>query len=127
MNVSHRHQARSPIFADGKFEFVSFPDHTNQTRYPAAVRSFVRRGIRTTHLDPDWENLTYGDCCQNPRAKALLSVETDDILLFWGLLWRIDDRRSDIWGCRHRGWYLLGALRVKLALNSGESLQCLKR
>src|SRR2546427_12145834 len=91
-NVSHQHEARSPIFADETFEFVSFPDDKNQKPYPAAVRNFVRPTIATTHLDPDWTNLSYGDYCHNPLAKALLVVSPDDILLFWGLRWRIEKR-----------------------------------
>jgi len=80
-NVGHQSEARSPIFDNGSFEFVSFPDPVRSTPYPAAVRPYLRRGVKTTHPDPDWANLTYGDFCFNQRARALLKVECGDILL----------------------------------------------
>jgi hypothetical protein len=122
-NVGHRGKARSPIFPDGSFEYVSFPDADRITRYPNSVRPFIRPGIKTTHLDPDWRNLTYGDFCKNRRAKALANVQCDDMLLFWGLLWRIPGRQSNVWMSEDRGWYLMGAMRVKLVLNSGQSIR----
>jgi hypothetical protein len=124
-NVGHKGKARSPIFPDGSFEYVSFPDHDRTTRYPNSARRFVRPGIKTTHLDPDWSNLTYGDFCKNRRAKALANVEPVDILLFWGLLWRIPSRQSNIWMSEDRGWYLMGAMRVKLVLSSGQTIASL--
>src|SRR5439155_17111876 len=104
------------------FEYVSFPDPNRATRYPTSVRWFVSPDVKTTHLDPDWENLTYGDFCKNARARALTKVEHGDILLFWGLLWRTPTRQSSIWMSEDRGWYLMGAIRVKRILTSGESI-----
>ena len=121
-NVGHARQARSPVFPDGSFEYVSFPDPDRTTRYPASVRAFVTPDVKTTHLDPDWENLTYGDFCKNARARALTKVEHGDTLLFWGLLWRTPNRQSSIWMSEDRGWYLLGAMRVKRILTSGENI-----
>jgi len=73
-----------------------------------------------THIDPDWDHLTYGDACANPRARALLSVEPGDILLFWALLWQVMDEKADVWASAEKGWYLIGALRVEFILKSGE-------
>lgn len=126
-NVGHAAKARSPLFPNGRFEYVSFPDEYGKSRYPESVRRFVRQGVTTTHLDPDWPNLTYGDCCQNRRARALAKVEPNDILLFWGLLWRLSTCRSDIWATRDRGWYLMGAMRVQLIVTSGQSIKSLSR
>jgi hypothetical protein len=124
-NVADQAKARSPLFPDGHFEYVSFPDEGRTTRYPNSIRRFVREGISTTHLDPDWDNLTYGDFCKNSRARALTNVEPKDILLFWGLLWRLPTAHSDVWATKDRGWYLMGAMRVKLVLTSGQSIKSL--
>jgi hypothetical protein len=124
-NVGHATKARSPLFPNGRFEYVSFPDDDRSTRYPNSVRRFLSPGVITTHLDPDWSNLTYGDFCKNRRARALANVEPKDILLFWGLLWRLPMRQSDVWATQDRGWYLMGAMRVKLVLTSGQSIKSL--
>jgi hypothetical protein len=129
-NSAHVQKARSPFFIDdnGHFEFVGFVDRGCHQTFPLRLRRFVRRlWWQHGHLDPDWERLTYGDCCQNPRAKALLHVETGDILLFWGMLWRMPDRNSDVWESRERGWYLFGALRVGHILATGQTLRALPR
>jgi hypothetical protein len=55
---------------------------------------------RSTHCDPDWGNLTYGDKCSNRRAAALRRVEAGDILLFWGMLWRNDGKTRNPQGER---------------------------
>jgi hypothetical protein len=78
-----------------------------------------------THLDPDWANLTYGDFCRNRRARALLSVIEEDLLLFWALLWRIKDYDADVFDSNDRGWYLIGALRVQSLLKAGQSVTSL--
>jgi hypothetical protein len=118
-NLAHRGQARSPVFNDGTFVYVSFPDDGCKGRYTSEAAPFVRDPKRMrTHIDPDWKNLTYGDCCANPRARALLSVRPDNILLFWALLWRIRDRNDDVWASDQKGWYLIGALRVHHILSS---------
>jgi hypothetical protein len=82
---------RSRVFGNGRFQFVTLPGH----------------------LDPNWEVLTYGDCGRNPRARALLSAEPNDILLLWALLWRIPNAKIDIYESRDKGWYLIGALRIE--------------
>jgi len=79
------------------------------------------RGIdpHETHNDPDWQNLTYGDGCNNPRSLALRNVVEDDILLFWGLLWRNAGSTWDAF-TGERGWYLIGVLRVREILEAGQ-------
>ncbi len=125
-NLSHARKARSPIFPDGRFEFVSFPGgNPKKGAYPKRLHPYVKKPESTgTHLDPDWENLTYGDCCDNPRAGALARVTVGDIFLFWGLLWKVNPSDQDVWKCRNsdseRGWYLFGAYRISSILKSGE-------
>lgn len=126
-NTSDRSVARSPLFPKGNFVYVSFPDKDGSwpTPYPATMRHFVRNtGTLTTHLDPDWDHLSYGDVCSNPRAGALSSVVENDILLFWTLLWEIPDKDHDIFSVSKdsRRWCLIGALRVAERLKQGESI-----
>lgn len=112
-NSSHSAVARSPLFQDGSFLFVPFPNAGGAwvRNYPRSCRPFVRTSSLKTHDDPDWTNLTYGDDCANGRAGSLQQVAEGDILLFWGMLW---GNRGSSW--QHFdgsfGWYLFGALRV---------------
>ena len=123
-NASHAPAARSPVFADGRFIYVSFPTLSKERTqsYPEESRPFVRQPDRwRTHADPDWLNLTYGDYCANPRAGALKRAEPGDILLFWGMLWTNRDRSSGWSGFSgQREWYLLGALRIAEILCGGQ-------
>jgi hypothetical protein len=121
-NMKHRSVARSPIFPDGRFVYVPFPTSREGScqAYPLNARPFVRDATRRrAHADPDWEGLTYGDCCINPRAISLRKVVPGDILLFWGLLWENDG--AD-WAAFNgsKDWYLLGAIRVAEILRGGE-------
>ncbi|MBI4658209.1 MAG: hypothetical protein HY735_05055 [Verrucomicrobia bacterium] len=119
-NLAHRSLARSPIYSNGNFKYVSFPDDEGRQSYPKDVSRYRSPNCPgLTHLDPDWLNLTYGDNCANPRACALLNAEPSDILLFWGLLWR---NSGDGWSgwTGERGWYLIGALRIEEILEAGD-------
>jgi hypothetical protein len=127
-NTAHSSQARCPLFLDeaGGFEYVPFPHEECRQTYPQKLFPYVKPEWRNhAHLDPDWEHLTYGDCCSNQRARALRSAKPGDVLLFWALLWHIRDRKADVFAACSRGWYLIGALRVQCVLKSGESVQCL--
>jgi hypothetical protein len=113
-NTSHSSKARAPLFPDGDFVFIPFPDEDSSASYDQAGWSFVSdpNALRT-HPDPDWQNLTYGDNCHNRRAKALLSVKQDDILLFWALFWKVA-RNAKIFrveACDRR-WCLFGAITI---------------
>jgi hypothetical protein len=115
-NTGHGSQARAPLFPDGSFEFVSFPDDGSEIPYPREAWPYVSDSkVLKTHADPDWQRLTYGDNCANRRAKALLSAEPGDMLLFWGLFWKIARRGKGIFACggEDRRWCLFGALTVK--------------
>lgn len=130
-NTSHGTRARSPVFADRSFKYVSFPypseEESELPDYPAEIRPFVRMdrlGGWATHSDPDWKNLTYGDICSRGRAGALKKVEPRDTLLFWGLLWENTGRDwSGFTGLQ--GWYVLGAIRVQDIVTDRASLACL--
>lgn len=124
-NMSHKGRARSPIFADGSWVFVSYPTSTPHLsqEYPSHALPFLRGDSPPyTHADPCWDALTYGDDCANPRALALKRVTKGDILLFWGLLWRNVGRVWDGF-TGERGWYLFGALRVEEIAVSEQSVQ----
>jgi hypothetical protein len=120
-NTSHRSIAKSPIFDNGEFKFVSFPTKDRGFRpYPSEVRPFIRViDIHHTHLDPDWQNLTYGDKCENRRARALFSVRENDTLLFWALLWHNSGKGWDNF-TDEKCWCLIGALRVQEILEGGQ-------
>ena len=120
-NRSHSTIARSPLFEDGSFLFVPFPDVGGVwvRNYPRSCRPFVRTTSLETHDDPDWTNLTYGDDCANGRARSLQQVTEGAILLFWGMLW---GNRGNSWqhfdgSC---GWYLFGALRIAEIIYGGQ-------
>jgi hypothetical protein len=125
-NLQHQSRARSPIFDDDRFVFVTFPlcddEEQGRTPYPPAAHQYIRNvGLKQTHADPDWDNLTYGDDTRNGRAAALKRAVPDDILLFWALLWR--NRGSgwkDFTGDKGKGWYLIGALRIDEILREGQ-------
>jgi len=121
-NARHWSRARSPIFPDGTFRFVSFPDESG-VAYPADMRPFTR-GARAacTHLDPDWQNLTYGECVSNGRGGALRLAERDDVLLFWGMLCSNTGAGWETF-TGERGWYLLGAMRIAWIMEAGQRLR----
>jgi putative DNA base modification enzyme with NMAD domain len=122
-NTAHSQVARSPIFSDSSFRYVSFPrqGERRDRPYPRDVHGFVRDVDRwRTHFDPDWDNKTYGDSCSNGRAGALKRARPGDVLLFWSLLWRNTGQRwEDFTG--ERGWYFIGALRKQETLADGQS------
>jgi hypothetical protein len=116
-NTSDQSRARSPIFERGRFVYVpfSFKQRGNDgyRDYPVTTRPFIRNMHgRATHCDPDWDNYTYGDNCQNGRARALAKARAGDILLFWGLLWNNTCKSWDGF-TGEKGWFLLGALRIQ--------------
>ena len=119
-NAAHQAKVRSPLFKDGTFEFITFPDDCG-AKYPTTLKGFVRNATYT-HLDPDWKNLTYGDNCSNARASALQKALAGDILLFWALLWKVDNRSSDVFAESEKGWFLIGAQRIECVLESGDPL-----
>jgi len=122
-NSAHRATARCPLFSDGSFIFVPFP-HVDDTEgmwpYPVNAWPFTNNlRWHQTHVDPDWPRLTYGDYFLNPRAAALKTAESNDILLFWSLLW---DNTGDSWFdfTDRQSWHLIGALRIEEALWPGQ-------
>lgn len=123
-NTSERSRARCPVFTNGSFIYVPFSYDEKGTdgyrEYPKAARPYIRRMEgRNTHCDPDWERLTYGDNCNNPRARALKRVVEDDVLLFWTLLWLNTGNTWDDFSGEQR-WCFIGALRVREILGPGQ-------
>lgn len=41
----------------------------------------MRSFFKFAHVDPDWENLTYGDCCDEPRAATLKNARVNDFVV----------------------------------------------
>lgn len=121
-NTGDRRKARSPIFSDGTWIYVPFPPKKEGQEFPKQARPFVRNNVKC-HLDPDWNGLTYGDCCRNRRARALLKTREGDILLFWALLWKTQ-RNECIFKSHDKGWYLIGALRVECIFKDGDKVTC---
>jgi hypothetical protein len=122
-NTANQHRARSPLFDNGSFIYVSFPDAGCRRPYPKEAQPYVSDPVKfRTHLDPDWHNLTYGDCCHNPRARALLGAEVGDILLFWGLLWKNPKKGANIWDSTAKRWCLFGAMRIEVILESHQTI-----
>jgi Nucleotide modification associated domain 3 len=118
-NTAHQKLARCPIFDDGSFVYVSFPDEEGRQKYPKTAQPFLfPKCSPNTHLDPDWNNLTYGDNCKNPRARALLQAKPNDIFLFWALLWK---STNENW-TEDRGWYFIGAIRIEEILEAGDPI-----
>jgi hypothetical protein len=123
-NTADRKTARSPLFSDdNSFAFVSFSAPWCRTKYPKEAHRYISDPVRLrTHADPDWKNLTYGDNCNNPKARALLNAGDGDILLFWALLWQVADRRAEVWKTEEKRWCLIGALKVEARLESGQDI-----
>jgi hypothetical protein len=138
-NTSHYSQARSPIFDDESFVYVSFcadpKKETHYSKYPPEMIPFTNPSKRNlvTHNDPNWTDMTYGDVCERGRGASLKNVIPGDILLFWGLLWynkRSDwksfiGRKRDCWKdfTNGKGWYILGALRVEKIIETEKELE----
>jgi Nucleotide modification associated domain 3 len=125
-NTSHSSKVRSPIFLDDlSWIYLAFPrinKNEDGQAYPSSTQPYQRvaNGIKC-HLDPDWDGLTYGDSCYEPRSKSLLRVKENDVLLFWGLLWGIQ-RGGYVFGSKDKRWYLLGAMRVDRFYEAGTKL-----
>src|SRR5207249_10609195 len=122
-NTGHSGKARSPVFPDGTWIYVPFPQNGGRGQpFPRRACPVlpVPPGTKSP-LDPDWKALTYGDCCKKPRARALSSVQRGAILLFWALLWKTR-RGVCIFESHDKGWFLIGALRVQYILRNGDKV-----
>ena len=126
-NTQHENRGRSPIFRDGTWAYVPFPHRKGKEGedFPPSILPYIRKCDNLKcHLDPDWDRLTYGDSCVEPRGRSLVNVKNNDILLFWALLWKMNLAKS-VFETREKGWYLIGALRVLHILRSGDKLNAL--
>jgi len=123
-NSSHR-SLRSPIFEDNTFEFVPIPDpildltnHEYGIRYSdlracngVAFEQFVPHQFlrQFAHLDPDFEEFTYGDYPDHsPRASNLRKLGRGDYLMFFSRLVPWIDGRFSGWG----SFYLIGFFEI---------------
>ena len=123
-NSSDRSRARCPVFDGDTFVYVPFSymkkGSDGYREYPRDAWPYIQNlEDRSTHRDPDWTRLTYGDNCDNPRARALRRVVEDDILLFWALLWpNTGNSWADFTG--EQRWCFIGAWRVREILRPGQ-------
>ena len=131
VGVNASHSAQSPIFPDGRFEFLPIPEERewwspplptyakldcfNQPGEPLTRYTTDRhRGIHV-HNDPEFETFTYGDnCAESPRAAALAQVEQGDYLLF---LARLVDHVNGKF-TKNAGFYFIGYIRVENILRN---------
>ncbi len=135
VGVNARHgAARSPLFADGSFEWVPIPEdprfdgpHSLQYRDlprwtgPGTLAGFVPQPWtqRAAHADPDFVHGTYGDECQRTaRARGLRAAVPGDWLFFLSRLVPWAEGRWVGPPC----FALVGALRVTQAIHDLRSL-----
>ena len=129
----NRHGLASPLFEDGKFEFLPIlagdqrtgdsrlDDSPNAIRYSdlrshydsdQGLSAYVPSGLKdkVVQNSPEFETFTYCDACgQYPRAKRLKHVERGDVLLFLaGLRRRIGGEWTDEYGLHLIGGFHIG-------------------
>lgn len=131
------HPFRSPIFADGTFEMLPIPEERNlpgdspvrfgdlRSFYNPQVdlRPYIPRRLwgYPCHLDPEFDNFTYGDNCDTaPRAAALKSVLPGDFIFFIARLVGFENgvsaRPISVSPGAGAGFYLVGYLEVESVL-----------
>jgi hypothetical protein len=122
-NTADTNRARSPIFTNGSFVYVPFSCGSaasfGAAKYPTACVPYLNNGRASfAHVDPHWNDLTYGDVVSGARGSSLASAGVGDILLFWGLLW---ENRGIGWAgfTGDRAWYLFGAIRIEGIIEGG--------
>jgi hypothetical protein len=111
----------SPLFEDGRFEFLPIPDGRQLDErtygntlglakrnfsdyFPAARRAGVQS--QSMHVDPEFNTFTYGD--PTPPKRRLSSLQPGDLLVFYAGL--------QGWNCDvEPALYLVGFFRVKFA------------
>lgn len=119
--------------ATGEFVWVPIPEArphakglgTNYSSVAAAVRSFAKAHGRAdlalpaelldrpTHLDPDFDTLTYGDNGAH-RGKGIAASAPGDMLVFYGGLRSLDPREKRL------VYALLGLFVVKEVVRAGD-------
>jgi hypothetical protein len=123
-NASHG-SLRSPIFEDDTFEFVPIPDivpsllgHSHGVRYGelrasngVAFREFVPAAYleQFAHVDPDFENFTYGDYPSHGRAANMRKLSPRDYVMFFSRLVRWDEGHFN----GESGFYIIGFFEIE--------------
>lgn len=134
-NASHI-PLQSPIFEDGRFEFLPIPEETKGiSRYPTCpklpryleLRSFYDRTTRLTHYipksrlsvrahnDPEFETFTYADYpTKSPRSANLKKLGVGDHLFFLArlVLWKNDGFT------KNAGFYFVGYFEIEEILRN---------
>jgi hypothetical protein len=120
-----RRGLRSPVFADGTFEFVPITErsdlnsiagiatyadlssHTGRVRNLGELVPEAMRALRA-HVDPEFKTYTYGDILSS-RAANLKHVRRGDLVWFLARLWEHNGRT---WS-GDSDFYLIGFLDVE--------------
>ncbi len=125
---ARRRHMRSPIFPDGRFEFIPIKERkqfSNCASIPTyedipawndphkALAEYVPREYRLyrAHNDPEFTDFTYGDVFQ-PRSGKLTDIHPNDQLWFLARLW---DYSSGHW-TGASDFYFIGHLDVTRTL-----------
>jgi hypothetical protein len=114
-NCSHG-SLRSPVFADGRFEFLPIPetqvDNCDTQIIPKYCDLFTEAMIprsylnRLAHSDPEFESFTYGDYpTRTPRVSVLRHAQKGDFLFFIARLVKYTDNGNYT---SEAGFYLIG-------------------
>ena len=139
-NSAHENKAKSPLFVkagikrDYNFCYVPFfatgSPKVATNEYPPRCVPFLNPRHRASvarfaHVDPDWENLSYGDCCDEPRGATLKNARANDIFLFWGVLHHNTGTDWQGFEAGAKGWYLFGCLRIENVVSAKTALSLL--
>ena len=124
------HKFASPVFGDGKFEFLPIPaDDMRLDDCPGAMRysdlrshydpgqdlhAYVPPRLLNEYVlrSPEFETFTYCDVIGNPRASNLKQVQPGDVMLFLAGLRRWTGSNSD----KPYGMHLVGGFQIEEVL-----------
>jgi len=117
---------KSPIFEDGRFEFIPIKESKSDSKYASYTYNTLkcfndshRRmsyylpnkvGRYFVHNDPEFETYTYGDVF-NPRAGNLRYVNSGDLLFFLARLYDYCAAKKKYTGGSHL--YFIGYFKVR--------------
>jgi hypothetical protein len=129
VNRTHAQRGlRSPIFADGTFEFVPIPeiapfDTSSLVPTYDSLPGWTGRTVRLSdyvpphlwsaraHADPEFATYTYGDDASDARAANLRNAKSGDQLWFLARVWRYDEHERK-WIDRRGVFSFIGYFRV---------------
>jgi len=124
VNASHGN-LRSPVYRDGKFEFVPIPEPIKSKRgcpnclFLPRYRDLFKEKLQyvppkcydlRVHNDPEFETFTYGDYPTIiPRASNLRRIEKDDYLFFLARMVKWENGKFS----NKAGFYVIGFFEIE--------------